>query len=81
VRITTIKLNNYSWTIENVIIPLGMVNMGFEITNEVQKKMAFPFLPGGMRLPFMNIGWVGLIEQIYPTIDDLAKLGMMFTQR
>ena len=69
-----------SWAIENIIKPLGMVNTGFEITDEVQKNMAFPYLPGGKRMPFMNIGWAAPAGQIYSTIDDLAKLGMMFAQ-
>ena len=69
-----------SWALENIIKPLGMVNTGFEITDEVQKNMAFPYLPGGKRMPFMNIGWLAPAGQIYSTIDDLAKLGMMFAQ-
>lgn len=31
-------------------------------------------------MPFMNIGWLAPAGQIYSTIDDLAKLGMMFAQ-
>ena len=69
-----------SWTIDNIIKPLGMVNTGFEITDEVQKNMAFPYLPGGKRMPFMNIGWVAPTGQMYSTVDDLAKFGMMFAQ-
>lgn len=69
-----------SWTQENIIKPLGMVNTGFEITTEVEKNMAFPYLPGGKRMPFMNIGWLAPAGQIYSTINDLAKLGMMFAQ-
>ena len=69
-----------SWTIENIIKPLGMVNTGFEITNEVQKNMAFPYLLGGRKMPFMNLGWAAPAGQMYSTIDDLAKLGMMFAQ-
>ena len=69
-----------SWTIETIIKPLGMMNTGFEITDEVQKNMAFPYLPGGKRMSFMNIGWVAPTGQMYSTVDDLAKLGMMFAQ-
>ena len=69
-----------SWTIENIIKPLEMVNTGFKITDEVEKNMAFPYLPGGIRFPFMNIGWISPAGQMYSTIDDLAKLGMMFAQ-
>ena len=69
-----------SWTNENIIKPLGMVNTGFEITDEVEKNMAFPYLPGGKRFPFMNFGWLAPAGQMYSTIDDLAKLGMLFAQ-
>ncbi|XP_078342355.1 putative beta-lactamase-like 1 [Oculina patagonica] len=69
-----------SWTHENILKPLGMVNTGFEITDEVQKNMAFPYLPKGKRMEFMNIGWMAPAGQMYSTIEDLAKLGMMFAQ-
>ena len=65
---------------DNIIKPLGMVNTGFEITDEVEKNMAYPYQPGGKKMPFMNIGWLAPAGQIYSTIDDLAKLGMMFAQ-
>ncbi|KAJ7370843.1 Putative beta-lactamase-like 1 [Desmophyllum pertusum] len=42
--------------------------------------MAFPYLPKGKRMPFMDIGWMAPAGQMYSTIDDLAKLGMMFAQ-
>jgi len=35
-----------------------MVNTGFEIRDEVQKNMAFPYLPGGKTMAFMNVGWL-----------------------
>ena len=69
-----------SWTHENILKPLGMANTGFEITDKVQKNMAFPYLPKGVRMPFMNIGWAAPAGQMYSTIEDLAKLGMMFAQ-
>ena len=69
-----------SWTQENILKPLGMVNTGFEITDEVQKNMAFPYLPQGKRMEFVNIGWLAPAGQMYSTIEDLAKLGMMFAQ-
>lgn len=69
-----------SWTNENIIKPLGMANTGFEITDEVEKNMAFPYLPDGKRFPFMNLGWLAPAGQMYSTIDDLAKLGMVFAQ-
>ncbi|XP_020631649.1 putative beta-lactamase-like 1 [Orbicella faveolata] len=69
-----------SWTRENILKPLGMVNTGFEITDEVKKNMAYPYLCGGKRTPFMEIGWLAPAGQMYSTIDDLAKLGMMFAE-
>ena len=82
-RILTENLLNQtfeSWTKDNIIKPLGMVNTGFDITDEVQKNMAFPYLPSGKKMPFVNIGWLAPAGQMYSTIDDLAKLGMMFAQ-
>ena len=69
-----------SWTMDNIIKPLGMVNTGFEITDEVEKNMAYPYRPGGNKMPFTDFGWLAPAGQIYSTIDDLAKLGMMFAQ-
>ena len=69
-----------SWTRENILKPLGMANTGFEITDNVQKNMAFPYLPKGVRMPFKNIGWLAPAGQMHSTIEDLAKLGMMFAQ-
>jgi len=69
-----------SWTQENILNPLGMANTGFKITEEVKKNMAFPYLPAGQRMAFMEIGWLAPAGQMYSTIDDLAKLGMMFAQ-
>ena len=69
-----------SWTHENILKPLGMVNTGFQITDKVQKNMAFPYLPKGKRMKFMNIGWMAPAGQMYSTIEDLAKLGIMFAQ-
>ena len=54
-----------------------MVNTGFEITEEVKKNMALPYLLKGQR---MDIGWLAPAGQMYSTIDDLTKLGMMFAQ-
>ena len=69
-----------SWTQENILKPLGMINTGFKITDEVKKNMAFPYLSKGKIMPFMEIGWLAPAGQMYSTIDDLVKLGMMFTQ-
>ena len=31
-------------------------------------------------MPFMSVGWLAPAGQLYSTIEDLAKLGMMFAQ-
>ena len=69
-----------NWTKENILKPLGMANTGFEITEEVEKNMAFPYLPDGQRMKFINLGWINPAGAMYSTIEDLAKLGMMFAQ-
>ena len=69
-----------NWTKENILKPLGMANTGFEITEEVEKNTAFPYLPNGQRMKFMNLGWINPAGAMYSTIEDLAKLGMMFAQ-
>lgn len=69
-----------NWTKENILKPLGMANTGFEITEEVEKNMAFPYLHDGKRMKFMNLGWINPAGAMYSTIEDLAKLGMMFAQ-
>ena len=69
-----------NWTKENILKPLGMANTGFEITEEVEKNTAFPYLRDGQRMKFMNLGWINPAGAMYSTIEDLAKLGMMFAQ-
>ena len=69
-----------SWTQANILKPLGMVNTGFKVTDELKMNMAYPYLLKGKRMPFMDIGWMAPAGQMYSTIDDLAKLGMMFAQ-
>lgn len=69
-----------SWTTENILKPLGMNNTGFAITEEVQQNMAFPYSKDGKRMPFMDLGWLAPAGQMYSTINDLAKLGMLLAQ-
>lgn len=82
-RLLTENLLNQSfesWTIENILKPLGMKNTGFNITEDVQQNMAFPYGKDGKRMPFMDVGWLAPAGQMYSTISDLAKLGMMLAQ-
>ena len=68
------------WTSKEILEPLGMNNTGFKITDQVRANMALPYETGGKLFPFMNIGWLAPAGQMYSTINDLTKLGMMFTQ-
>lgn len=69
-----------SWVSERILGPLNMTDTGFVITEDVRKNMAFPHYANGTRLPFMNINWIAPTGQMYSTLEDMAKLGMMFTQ-
>ena len=69
-----------SWVRERILKPLNMTNTGFQITEEVQRNMAFPHSNNGSRMPFMIIYWVAPAGQMYSTLEDMTKLGKMFTQ-
>ena len=69
-----------SWIHERILKPLNMTNTGFEITDDVQQNMAFPHSTNGSRMPFMIIYWVAPAGQMYSTLEDMTKLGKMFTQ-
>ena len=72
------------WVQEEILDPLRMTNTGFEITSDVKKNMAFPYQNSGdekpPRVPFVKLGWVSPAGEMYSTVNDLTKLGMMFTQ-
>ena len=69
-----------SWVIGRILRPLDMTNTGFDVTEQVQQNMAFPHDDKGKRTPFMIIDWVAPAGQMYSTLEDLTKLGMMFSQ-
>ena len=82
-RLLTENLLNQTfedWTKDNILKPLGMFNTGFKITTAVERNMAFPYLPRGKKMTFMDVGWLAPAGQMYSTINDMAKLGMMFAQ-
>ncbi|KAL9960126.1 hypothetical protein ACROYT_G033535, partial [Oculina patagonica] len=82
-RLLTEKMLNTTfenWTQMEILDPLEMKNTGFEITPRVEKKLAFPYRKNGKRMPFSNIGWANPSGGMYSTINDLTKLGMMFTR-
>lgn len=72
------------WAKEEILDPLGMFNTGFEITNDVEKNIAFPYLGKDQKkvskTPFSRLGWLAPAGEMYSTVNDLAKLGMMFTR-
>jgi len=69
-----------SWVREKILKPLNMTKTGFNITEEVQQNMAFPHTNNGSRMPFMIIYWTAPAGQMYSTLEDMTKLGKMFTQ-
>lgn len=73
-----------NWVREEILHPLGMNNTGFEITGDVETNMAFSYLRNGERNPsraaFLKLGWASPAGEMYSTMNDLTKLGMMFTR-
>ena len=60
------------WTTKNILQPLGMTRSGFG-TPAMPNMAPVPMLP-------MDFGWFGPAGDMYSTLDDLTKLGRMFTQ-
>ena len=73
-----------SWVKEQILDPLGMSNTGFEITSNVEQNMAFPYLRNGhmkvSKTTFSKLGWLAPTGEMYSTVSDLTKLGIMFTR-
>lgn len=69
-----------TWVTERILKPLNMTRTGFEITEDVQQNMAFPYSENGTKMPFMNIYWVAPAGQMYSTLEDMTKLGRMFAR-
>ena len=72
------------WVKEEILYPLEMFNTGFEITSDAEKNIAFPYQGNGQekvsKTPFWRLGWLAPAGEMYSTINDLTKLGMMFTR-
>jgi len=72
------------WVKEEILDPLGMYNTGFEITSDTEKNMAISYLRNGQEkasmATFSRLGWLAPAGEMYSTINDLTKLGMMFTR-
>jgi len=69
-----------TWIQEEILGPLEMKNTGFEITSEIERNTAFPYGNNKQRMPFSNIGWANPAGGMHSSINDLTKLGMMFTR-
>ena len=69
-----------TWIQEEILRPLEMKDTGFEITSEIERNTAFPYGDNRQRMAFSNIGWANPAGGMYSSINDLTKLGMMFTQ-
>lgn len=69
-----------SWVINNILKPLGMENTGFNLTAAVEENMAFPYDLHGNLMPFLKTGWIAPAAEMYSTMNDLTKLGMMLAR-
>lgn len=68
------------WVQGEILEPLKMNNTGFEITSMVEENLAFPYGHQGKRIPFSKLGWAAPAGGMYSSLNDLTKLGMMFTR-
>lgn len=72
------------WVKEEILDPLEMFSTGFEISDDVEKNIAFPYLGNGQekvsKTPFSRLGWLAPAGEMYSTVNDLTKLGMLFTR-
>ena len=75
-----LKTKFETWIQREILGPLEMKNTGFEITSEIERNMAFPYGNDKQRMPFSNIGWANPAGGMYSSINDLTKLGRMFTR-
>ena len=60
------------WTTKNILQPLGMTRSGFGTPN-VANMAPVPMFP-------IDFGWLGPAGDMYSTLEDLTKLGKLFTQ-
>ena len=77
---TVLNTTFETWIQEEILGPLEMKNTGFEITSEIERDMAFPYGDNKQRMPFSNIGWANPAGGMYSSINDLTKLGRLFTR-
>ncbi|TRY87031.1 hypothetical protein DNTS_009131 [Danionella cerebrum] len=65
------------WVSENILQPLGMEDTGFEISPQIQRRMAVGVYSSGQPAPLYDLGWYRPSGQMYSTPADMAKLVMM----
>ncbi|XP_073679808.1 putative beta-lactamase-like 1 [Garra rufa] len=65
------------WVSENILQPLGMEDTGFEITSQIENRMAIGVYSSGRPAPLYDLGWYRPSGQMYSTPADMAKLVMM----
>lgn len=63
-----------SWVSKNILQPLGMEDTGFDITAEIERKMAVGVYPSGQPTPLYDLGWYRPSGQMYSTTADMAKM-------
>lgn len=67
-----------SWVSKNILQPLGMEDTGFDITAEIERKMAVGVYSSGQPTPLYDLGWYRPSGQMYSTPADMSKLLMVF---
>ncbi|XP_060792944.1 putative beta-lactamase-like 1 isoform X3 [Neoarius graeffei] len=70
-------INYENWVSKNILHPLGMEDTGFDITTEIERKMAVGVYPSGQPTPLYDLGWYRPSGQMISTTADMAKLMMV----
>ncbi|KAM6977935.1 putative beta-lactamase-like 1 [Aplochiton taeniatus] len=65
------------WVSENILEQVGMEDTGFDITPDIQRKMAAGVYSNGQSAPLYDLGWYRPAGQMYSTTADMAKLVMV----
>ncbi|XP_056305941.1 putative beta-lactamase-like 1 [Danio aesculapii] len=74
---TVAGMDYQRWVTENILQPLGMEDTGFEITPQIENRMAVGVYSSGRPAPLYDLGWYRPSGQMYSTPADMAKLVMM----
>ncbi|TKS76883.1 putative beta-lactamase-like 1 [Collichthys lucidus] len=65
-----------SWVSDNILERLSMDDTGFNLTPNVQRRMAVGVYSNGQPAPLYNLGWYRPAGQMFSTAADMAKLMM-----